>query len=163
MDFSTKQWQTRGVWQDYGASGVVYDVGSVYGRLLKLTDMRKARGQLYRLETILMIILLAKLAGEDKPYAIADWAKNHRGQLVELLQLKRPQMPSHHTIRRILAHAVYQEEMARLVGEYNEGGEHGDIYAMDGKAPRGARKKDDEQGPEYLLPALGLGQGASTM
>jgi len=91
-----------GVQQDYGVMGVLYDVGSVYGRLLKLTDVRKARGQLYRLETVLMIMVLAKLCGEDTPYAIADWAKNHQEQLVELLQLKRcedaepPHLPADH-------------------------------------------------------------------
>jgi len=59
-------------------------------------------------------------------------------------------MPSHHTYRRILAHQVYAEEVERLVGEYNQGGEHGEVYALDGKAVRGMRKKDEE-GNEYLL------------
>jgi len=139
-----------GVQQDYGVTGVLYDVGSVYGRLLKLTDVRKARGQLYRLETVLMIMVLAKLCGEDTPYAIADWAKNHQEQLVELLQLKRAKMPSHHTFRRIMAQVVYEKEIERLVGDYNRGGEHGEVYALDGKALCGVRKKDEEGG-DYLL------------
>ena len=45
--------------QDYGATGVLYDLGSVYEGLSKITDKRKARGKIYRLETILMIIVLA--------------------------------------------------------------------------------------------------------
>jgi hypothetical protein len=45
---------------------------------------------------------------------------------------------------------VYQEEIERLVGEYNEAGEHGEVYAMDGKAPRGTRKKEEDYS-EYLL------------
>jgi len=53
---------------------------------------------------------------------------------------------------------VYQEEVEQLVGEYNQAGEHGEVYAMvglepttlDGKAPRGMRKKDDDFS-EYLL------------
>jgi predicted transposase YbfD/YdcC len=36
------------------------------------------------------------------------------------------------------------------VGEYNQGGEHGEVYTLDGKAVRGMRKKDEE-GNEYLL------------
>jgi len=141
---------TSGVKQDYGATGVLYDVGSVYERLSKITDVRKARGKLYALETVLMLIVMAKLCGEDTPMGITDWAKNHREQLVELLQLKRSNMPSHSTYRRIMAHVVYQEEVARLVGEYNQGGEHGEVYALDRKAVRGMRKKDEETG-EYLL------------
>lgn len=36
------------------------------------------------------------------------------------------------------------------MGEYNPAGEHGRVYALDGKAVRGMRKKD-EMGEEYLL------------
>ena len=32
--------------QDYGVTGVLYDVGSVYEGLSQLTDIRKARGKL---------------------------------------------------------------------------------------------------------------------
>lgn len=141
---------TEGVKQGYGATGILYDVGSVYERLSKLTDIRKAKGKLYRLETVLMIVLLAKLCGEDTPFAIAEWARNRQEELIKLLCLSRSTMPSHHTIRRILAYTVYVEEVERLVGEYNQQGEHGKVYALDGKAVRGMRKKDEE-GNEYLL------------
>jgi hypothetical protein len=87
MDCSTGRTQGKGkfIAQDYGASGVVYEVGSVYGRMLKLSDVRKARGKLYRLEDVLMMIVLAKLCGEDRPSGIAEWAKNHQEALVQLL------------------------------------------------------------------------------
>jgi len=45
---------------------------------------------------------------------------------------------------------VYVEEVERLVGEYNQHGEHGEVYALDGKARRGMRKKDEE-GQAYGL------------
>jgi predicted transposase YbfD/YdcC len=136
--------------QDYGATGILYDLGSVYEGLSKIADKRKARGKLYRLEMILMIIVLAKLSGEDKPSGIAEWGKNHGEEIVKLMQLKKPQMPSVNTYRRILAEVVYQEEVERMVGKYNQQGEHGEVYALDGKAVRGMRKKDEE-GNEYLL------------
>ena len=96
-----------------------------------------------------MIMVLAKLCGVDSPYAIADWAKNHRTQWVELLQLQRSNTPSHHTIRRIMGCVVYEEEVERLVAAYNETGEPGEVYAMvgqepttlDGKAIRGVVKR----------------------
>jgi predicted transposase YbfD/YdcC len=136
--------------QDYGATGVLYDAGSVYEGLCKLTDIRKPQGKLYRLETVLMIVVLAKLCGEDTPLGIAEWAQHRQGELVKLLCLSRARMPSHHTYRRILAYTVYAEEVERLVREYNQSGTHGDVYALDGKAVRGMRKKDEE-GSEYLL------------
>src|SRR5271157_3589746 len=161
MDCSTDNKQGKGkfIQQEYGASGVLYDIGSVYGRMLKLSDIRKARGKLYRLEDVLMIIVMAKLCGEDRPSGIAEWAKNQQEVLVQLLHWSRPALPSHSTYRRIMAHVVYQEEIERLVGEYNQAGEHGEVYALDGKAPRGMRKKDDEENVEYLLTVYDVEQG----
>ena len=130
--------------------GVEYELGSVYDRLCRLTDIRKAKGKRYRLETILILIVAAKLCGADRPMEIAEWGKNHQDQLVKLLKLPKARLPHYNTYRRIMAQVVYEEEIARLVGEYNQAGEHGDVYAMDGKAPRGTRKKD-EDGLEYLL------------
>ena len=136
--------------QDYGATGILYDLGSVYEGLSKMTDKRKARGKLYRIEMILMIIVLAKLSGEDKPSGIAEWGKNHGAEIVKLMHLKKSQMPSVNTYRRMLAEVACQEEVERMVGKYNQQGEHGEVYAVDGKAVRGMRKKDEE-GHEYLL------------
>ncbi|HMD82368.1 MAG TPA: ISAs1 family transposase [Anaerolineales bacterium] len=132
------------------ANGIEFDQGSIYDQLCKLTDLRSANGKRYRLETVLMIVIMAKLCGEDTPFGIAEWAKHRQEELVKLLCLNRPSMPSHHTYRRILAYKVYAEEVERLVGEYNQQGERGKVYALDGKAVRGMRKKDEE-GNEYLL------------
>ena len=149
---------TSGVLQGYGATGVLYDVGGVYERLSRLTDVRKARGKLYSLEMLMMIIVMAKLCGYDRPVEIADWAKNHAEQIVKLMQLPRSNMPHHNTYRRILAYGVYLEEIERLVGEYNQGGQHGAVYVMDGKAIRGMRKKDETEN-EYLLSVYDVEQG----
>jgi len=67
-------------------------------------------------------------------------------------------MPNHNTYRRILAYVVYQEEIERLVGEHNQQGEHGEIYALDGKAIRGMKRKD-ESIPEYVLSVYDVKQG----
>jgi len=152
------QYSTARIKRDISANGIEFDKGSVYDRLCKLTDVRKAKGKQYSLETLLMIILMAKLCGEDKPVEIADWAKHRQDKLIEILQLSRPKMPHHNTYRRILAYQVYVEEMERLVGEYNQQGEHGQVYALDGKAVRGMRKKD-EMGGEYLLSIYDVEQG----
>lgn len=149
---------TSGVLQDYGTTGVVYDVGSVYERLSRLSDVRKARGKLYSLEMLMMVIVMAKLCGSDRPVEIAEWAKNHAEQIVKVMQLRRSKMPHHNTYRRILAYGVYLEEIERLVGEYNQSGEHGEVYAMDGKAVRGMRKKDETES-EYLLSVYDVEQG----
>ncbi len=127
--------------QDYGATGVLYDLGSVYEGLSKITDKRKARGKIYRLETIMMIIVLAKLSGEDKPSGIAEWGKHHGEEIVKLMQLKKSQMPSLNTYRRILAEVACQEEVERMVGKYNQQGEHGEVYGTGWESGAGNAKE----------------------
>ena len=131
-------------------NGVMYELGSVYERLWEMTDMRKSQGKRYSLVTILMLIMLAKLSGQDKPGEIADWAKNNQAKLVELLKLEKDEMPHHNTYRRILAYSVYEDEIERMVSNYNQTGKHGQVYAMDGKAMRG-KQNGEETGAEYLL------------
>ena len=52
--------------QDHAVTVVLYDMRSVYEGLSQLSDMRKAREKLSRLETVLMIIVMAKLRGNGK-------------------------------------------------------------------------------------------------
>ena len=144
------QYSTGRMERELSANGIEYEKGSVYERLGKLTDLRKPKGKRYSLETLLMIILMAKLCGENTPMEIADWAKHRKEQLVQMLHLERSQMPHHNTYRRLLADKLYEEEVERLVGEYNQSGKHGKVYAMDGKAMLGKRKKEETSG-EYLL------------
>jgi len=115
------------------AQGMEFDRGSVYDRLRQLTDVRKAKGKRYRLETVLMIVVLAKLCGCDRPIEIAEWANNHREYLVKLMCLEREALPHYNTYRRILAYGVYQEEIDGLVREYNQGCLHGNVYARSGR------------------------------
>ncbi|HUE98715.1 MAG TPA: ISAs1 family transposase [Anaerolineales bacterium] len=144
------EYSTYSQGQEISAEGVVYDKGSVYGRLQTLTDMRKARGKRYSLTTLLMIVLLAKLSGADSPTAIAEWGNHHQGELVTVLRIKPKRMPERSTYRRILAYKVYETEIERMVGEYNQSGECGDICALDGKALLGMLKREDGTS-EYVL------------
>lgn len=75
-----------------------------------------------------------------------------------MLRVNWKRMPHHNTYRRILAYKVYEEEVSQLVGEYNQLGEHGEVYALDGKALRGARKKDEEA-QKYGLSVYDVQQG----
>ena len=152
------EYSTRKIEREISENGIEFDAESVYARLGKLTDIRNAKGKRYSLITLFVIILMAKLCGGNTPMEIADWAKNRQAEMVKLLCLDRPTMPNHNTYRRILAYVVYKEEIERLVGEYNQPGKHGDTYALDGKAVRGMRKKDETSG-EYLLSVYDVEQG----
>ncbi len=130
--------------------GVEYELQSIYAQLEGLTDGRKARGKRYSLRTLITLIILAKMCGANTMVEIADWAKNQLEELVGLLGLQRRTMPHHNTYRRVLADKVLVEEVERLVGGYHQQGEHGRVYAVDGKAVRGMKDKGIE-GHEYLL------------
>jgi predicted transposase YbfD/YdcC len=144
------EYSTIGPGQEISAEGVVYDKGSVYGRLQRLTDRRKARGKRYKLSTILMIVFLAKLSGANTPTEIAEWGNHHQSEVELLLKVKHKRMPERSTYRRIVAYQLYEREIERLVGEYNQQGEQGDIYALDGKALLGMPKREDGTA-EYAL------------
>ena len=144
------EYSTGKIERELNAGGMEFETGSVYDRFRKLTDLRGVNGKRYELEAILTIVVLAKLCGEDKPMGIAEWAKHRQEELVKLFGLHWTRMPHHNTYRRIMAYKVYEQEVARLVGDYNQSGEHGEVYALDGKARRGMRKKEEE-GQEYGL------------
>lgn len=144
------EYSTLGPGQEISAEGVVYGKGSVYGRLQSLTDERKARGKRYKLTTILMIMFLAKLSGANTPTEIAEWGTHHQSEVELLLKVKHKRMPERSTYRRMVAYQLYESEIERLVGEYNQQGEQGDIYALDGKALLGMPKREDGTA-EYVL------------
>lgn len=144
------EYSTVGPRQEISAEGVVYDKGSVYGRLQNLTDRRQARGKRYQLTTILMIVFLAKLSGANTPTEIAEWGHHHQDELQLLLKVAHKRLPERSTYRRILAYKVYETEVERLVREYNQAGERGEICALDGKALLG-RSKHEDGTPEYAL------------
>ena len=152
------EYSTVGQGQEISAEGVVYDKGSIYGRLQTLTDLRKARGKRYSLTTVLMIVLLGKLSGANSPTEIAEWGVYHQSEVEALLRIKPKRMPERSTYRRILAYKVYETEVERLVGEYNQDGERGTICAMDGKALLGMSKREDGT-PEYALSVYDVSAG----
>jgi predicted transposase YbfD/YdcC len=152
------EYSTIGPGEEISAEGVVYGKGSIYDRLQSLTDLRMARGKRYRLTTVLMIVLLAKLSGANSPTEIAEWGVYHQSEIEGLLQLQLKRMPERSTYRRILAYKVYETEMERLVGEYNQSGERGAICALDGKALLGMAKREDGT-PEYALSVYDVTEG----
>ena len=120
-------------------TGVIYEIGSLYARFEAIEDPRKARGKRYSLVTLLVIIFLGKLCGQDTPVEIADWAANHAEQLAELLGLERFWMPHHNTIRRVYHSILSEEEFNQMAQAYSQQ-EHGgkrEVLALDGKTLRG--------------------------
>lgn len=129
-------------------AGLRYALGSLCDCFQGLSDPRKAKGKRYSLLTLLVVIFLAKLSGQDKPGEIADWAKNHAEALVQLLHLRRAWMPHHNTIRRVFQAVLSAVEFEQLLVAYHQqsGADIGELLALDGKALKGTRRADQEPG-----------------
>jgi predicted transposase YbfD/YdcC len=134
--------------------GQLFDVGSLYAEFRQLHDPRKARGKRYSMETILTLLVLAKICGEDKPSGIAEWAKHRLEWLCEGLKLERKSMPHRSSYERIMEQVVSWEELEQLVSRVLSGKRYWGkqvVVAMDGKVLRGTL--NEKQEGVYLLAA----------
>lgn len=147
------------------ADGFLFDVGSLYARLSQLRDKRKAKGKRYSLGLVLLLLLLAKLAGEDKPSGIAEWAQHRCQKLAAMLQLERVTMPCHNTYRRVLQKAIDVQEMEQTVSHFlvqQAAEEQGILVVIDGKTLQGTIPTGSSQGV-HLLAAYVPQQGIVLM
>lgn len=123
------------------APGVVFDLGGLYAEFEKLTDKRKARGKRYGLALILLLFVLAKLCGEDRPSGVAQWLSERASSLIAMLDLSSRRLPSHNTFRRALQRAVNLGQLQKVVRRFLcQGSASGCsvLVAMDGKTLRGS-------------------------
>lgn len=143
---------------------VLFDMGSLYARLAEMTDKRKRRGIRYPLVAILVMMVMAKLCGEDSPSGIAEWVKHRSEQFVDILKLKRKRMPHHSTYRRIEEDVVNPEELEKVVSQVlSDRKYYGKqvLLSMDGKVLRGTL--DEQQKGTYLLSAYLPNEGVVLM
>lgn len=134
---------------------VAFDVESLMARLAALTDPRKRRGIRYSLAVILILIVLAKLAGEDRPSAIGDWVRHRTDVLRGALHLRRARLPHQNTFRRILTEVVSPTELETTVATFLRDlprSGQSVLIAIDGKTVRGTIGEEHPRG-EHLLAA----------
>jgi predicted transposase YbfD/YdcC len=138
----------------------VVETDSLYDYFRKVKDTRKKRGIRYKLATLLLLIVLAKICGEDKPYGIADWVQCRKDMLLEALQLRYPRMPDHSTYERILA--SHEQEIDKVISEFLgklPAVAQSQIITMDGKTICGSITEEDRFGVHLLaayLPEAGI-------
>jgi hypothetical protein len=136
---------------------LVFDLNALYACLQTIPDHRKRRGRQYPLATLLLIAILAKLAGQDSSRAIAHWAKLRVGELRQFFELKREKMPHYSTWSRVLGQGMEPAEVEQIIGEFfvtaAKVGEpkRGSIHlALDGKTLRGTISLGETQGVHLL-------------
>ena len=137
------------------AGAVVFEVSALWQRLATLSDARRPRGKRYPLPVVLLLVILAKLGGEDRPSGIADWVAYRREALQTALGLTWTRTPHHNTYRRVLERAVDPGELDAAVGAFfreQPGVGRSVLVSIDGKTVRGTIAAADARG-EHLLAA----------
>lgn len=127
---------------------------SLYEVCQQVKDGRAARGKRYELAMLLLLLIEAKLAGEQSLLGACEWIRLRREDLCEALQLDWKQMPCANTysyalerldsqeVNRLLAawfvrqeaQSRCEEEPSRLVAQRSSRPSH---VAIDGKALKG--------------------------
>ena len=145
---------------------LVFDLEALYTCLQTIPDYRDRRGLQYPLASLLMIGVLAKLAGQDSSRAMAHWAKLRTHELSELFHLTRVKMPHYSTWSRVLGHAAEPAEVEEVVGQFfvslakASPAKRGSLHlALDGKTLRGTIPLGQTRGVHLLavyLPKQGV-------
>jgi predicted transposase YbfD/YdcC len=141
---------------------IVFDLADLAARLNQLTDTRQKRGKIYPLGMILTLVILAKLAGKDKPSAICEWIRLRCDVFVKIFNCKHQRMPCLNIIRWVLAKVVSLTELEEIFSHYlheTYGGEQSQLVSLDGKTMRGTIPKGSTQGVHLLaayLPSEGV-------
>jgi predicted transposase YbfD/YdcC len=114
-----------------------------------VADPRKAKGQRYEWVLLLTVVCMALASGHKSVRAIAQWATEHKHELLIKLQPQCQQMPSASTLYRALRQVGVcglEAQLAILAGAVEAAVQHratskGELVgqAIDGKEVRGAR------------------------
>src|ERR1051326_9502257 len=86
-----------------GQEQPIKQMQSLYEVCQQLVDGRKARGKRYDLAGLLVVLVLAKLAGMQSLLGAADWARDQEAFLREGLHLPWKRMPCANTSSYALA------------------------------------------------------------
>lgn len=127
-------------------------VQSLAGHFACLPDKRKPRGLRYKLTSILVMVVLAKLCGANNPQEIAKWVEYRAQWLTAALGVRWKRMPHHSTVRRVLQSAIDLSALEQVAGEYLKAldQERCAVLNMDGKTLRGTIAKGETNGLHLL-------------
>lgn len=134
---------------------VELDLAELAAYFEKMIDSRHRRGKIYALGMLITLILLAKLAGEDKPLGITEWIRLRKDNLVSLFNCKHNRMPCLNTIRWVLEKVIDLEELEKKLTWFIRekfGTPPSKLTTLDGKSMRGTIPTGQTQGT-YLLTA----------
>lgn len=98
--------------------GLLFDLEALYHCLQTVSDQRSRQGLRYPVASILLIGVLAKLAGQDSSRAIAHWAQLRKQELRLLFAFQRETMPHYSTWSRVLGRGVDPIQLEQVLGDF---------------------------------------------
>jgi predicted transposase YbfD/YdcC len=145
----------------------VFSLQALAERLQTLPDKRDPRGVRYRLDVLLLVAVLGRLAGYSRLEPLAHWARLRGADLAALLGLKRSSMPHQSTWSRVLGHAVDVDELEHILGQFFHEQQATSevpprasiVLAVDGKTLRGTLPSGQTRGVHLVaayLPDTGV-------
>jgi predicted transposase YbfD/YdcC len=138
---------------------------SILAEFSSLDDPRSQVNRKHSLGDIIVISIMAVIAGADGPKAIGIWAMSNKDWLSERLDLIGG-IPSHDTIGRVLLSlnpSLFQQCFERWInsisGDTSASG--ASIIAVAGKALRRSHNRKSSLGPLFLVSAWAVERGLS--
>jgi len=144
-------------------NGLVVDLDGLYAWLARLRDKGHTRGVLYAPVTVLLFMVLAKLAGPDRLYGISQWLRYRKEPLAQAFHSKKPRAPCANTCRSILGRVIDIAEFEQVGREFfasqpNAG--QSIVIALDGKTLHGTISAGQTRGQHLLAADLPAERGA---
>lgn len=144
------------------------DVVSILDYFKDLEDPRSTINRKHLLGDLIVIAILAVIAGAEGPKAIGLWAQSHAEWLQQHLELPKG-IPSHDTFGRLLAalkpsafQACFEQWIAGIRGGAGLGDDvEREVVAIDGKALRRSHDRRRSLGPLFLVSAWSVQHGIS--
>lgn len=120
--------------------------------LQTLTDHRRKEGKRHPLEMVLLIIIMAVMAGSKGERAVSRFAKNNKKTLIQALQIERKEVPSRSVIQGViqqtdfleLQEIFYSWAIAIIPAKKK------DFFSIDGKAIRGTVKNPQNNFQNFI-------------
>jgi predicted transposase YbfD/YdcC len=138
---------------------------SILAEFEELPDPRSDVNRVHLLGDIIVISIMAVIAGAEGPKAIGVWAKSNETWLRDRLQLPGG-IPSHDTIGRVLIAlkpSAFQECFQNWLASIsqNQSPSDFDVVAIDGKALRRSHDHKRGLGPLFMVSAWAVQRGIS--
>ena len=121
--------------------------------LQTIQDKRRGQAQQHKIDTVLMITIMATMSGYQGYRAIGDFAKRYKKQIVKYLELEKQRVPAYATIRRVLInidHKKFEDIFMRWMKSYMKRSKSQWI-AVDGKAIKGTKQKEEDKKLAHLV------------